>query len=373
MWPYGYSPEGEDPPEVRWVNWRWPRYQYSCGPKGIKVCLQYMVHKGVVLQQFIVENTSDQQVKVDPFDIESTVLIRDLDFLNDQYPFNKAKEDDQNQYSYELGPNGYGHVCVRRLPGHEEDCEDGSECREHAVASVMTTFVNGTAIKFDSKNKQTSSFLGGHKLGNLESGANKVEIVIARKLLLLPNHPSDWRNFVISAKESNINHWLKREINSWGKHESLASCFERLPMTTTKVVNTGTVRDENASQRPTEKNASLPCGLVPNLLALVRAGENDPDAEVTGLSAPTDSQSFPMPTGTPDSGSDWNPTRHIEYLAWRHLEHVLSVCAMPLRAPGLVEVNDSPVRMPKRDTSISPVALTCGDISGHRINTSASL
>lgn len=193
MWPYGYSPEGDDPPEVGWVNWRWPRYQYSCGPTRIKIFLQHMVHEGVVPQQFILENMTDQPVKVDPFDIESTVLIRDLDFVNDEYPFNKAKDNDENEYSYGLGPNGYGHVCMRTLPDHKENCKKGPKCQEHAVASVITTstFVNSIAIKFNSKNKQSSSFLRSYKLSNLESSANKIEIVVARKLLLLPNRPFD--------------------------------------------------------------------------------------------------------------------------------------------------------------------------------------
>lgn len=49
----------------------------------------------------------------------------------------------------------------------------------------------------------------------------------------------------------------------------------------------------------------------------------------------------------------------IEYLAWRHLEHILSVCAIPL---STLDSKETPL-----------VALTCGDMSGHRICTSASL
>lgn len=369
MLPDGYSPEGKAPPELRWVNWRWPRYHYPHTHTGIK-CLQYMIHEGVVLQQFTLENTSNEPIELGPFEMDPTVLIRDLDFVDGHYPFNEAMDNEEG-YSYRLGPNGYGHICVHTLPGHEKDCKDGPKCQEHAVASVTTTFVNGRAIKFDSRNQRSCSFLKGHKLGNSKSGTNKVEIVVARKLILLPKHAIDWRNFVISAEASDINHWLREEIrNSWRKDESLTSCFERLPMTTTKGINTGSARDEKAS----EEKTSLHFAFVPSFLALVRADGNDADAEVTGLSAPTDSRSFPMPAGKPHSGSDWNPARHLEYLAWRHLEHVLSVCAMPLRVPGLIEVDGSGVKLGARKASTIPeVALTCGDISGHRINTSASL
>lgn len=68
------------------------------------------------------------------------------------------------------------------------------------------------------------------------------------------------------------------------------------------------------------------------------------------------------PSGTPERSS---PEYHIEYLVRRNLEHILSVCSIPLRRPKLESdsfVHDSRV----------PVALTCGDMSFHRITASSS-
>lgn len=362
LWPYEYTPEGEDPPELRWVNWRWPRYQYSPTHMKVKACVQYVVREVVVLQQFTLENINDQPVDVGPFEIESTLLIRDLDFLDPRYGFNEASKDNKDEYSYRLGPDGYGHICVRRLPGHVKRCKDPM-CEAHAVASVTTTFVNGKAIRFNSQDLRASKFLKRHKLGGCESGANRVEIVVARKLILLPNRSIDWRNFIIPAVDSDINHWLMEETRKfWAGNESLHSCFTRLPMTMSRDVNTGVARGNDVAEGTVENIASL------------ESGQHVLNAKAEVPSKRTDSRSSSMPAGKSGSGSDWNPTKHFEYFAWRHLEHVLSVCAIPLWAPTLIEVGDSGVTLPDRGTSISTkVALTCGDISGHRINTSASL
>lgn len=51
--------------------------------------------------------------------------------------------------------------------------------------------------------------------------------------------------------------------------------------------------------------------------------------------------------------------RHLNFVLRRNLEHILSVCSIP--------IGDS------SETSITPIALTCGDISNHRIMAGASL
>ncbi|OJD38573.1 mg2+ transporter zinc transport protein [Diplodia corticola] len=55
---------------------------------------------------------------------------------------------------------------------------------------------------------------------------------------------------------------------------------------------------------------------------------------------------------------------HLDFLIRRNLEHILSVCSIPVASPT-PESGDC-----KHEDS--PIALTCGDISGHRVGTSAS-
>lgn len=52
---------------------------------------------------------------------------------------------------------------------------------------------------------------------------------------------------------------------------------------------------------------------------------------------------------------------HLNFMLRRNLEHILSVCCIPV-----------PMHNEQRD-EVVPIALTCGDISGHRIAKEASL
>lgn len=64
--------------------------------------------------------------------------------------------------------------------------------------------------------------------------------------------------------------------------------------------------------------------------------------------------------------------KKIEYLTWRHLEHILSVCAMPIASlPNSVRAQKQNEEL--KGEGVDMVALTCGDMSGHRVCTSASL
>lgn len=303
-----------------------------------------MTHGGVVLQQFTLENKDVKPVEVGPFRIESTVRIRDLDSLE--------PEDDENKESHSLGPNGYGHVCVRLLPGG---------CHGYAVASVSTTFVNGSAVKFNEQDESRSTLLDSFKLGGSNSGQNIVEIVIARKLIALPKGPSDWRNFVIPAHAGNINHWLQEEDDKWHEDdEQTTPCLATLAVTRNKSSNTVAARDAADPQGANEERTAP------------SQSEYD-ESSSAGANLRRNSRFFNMPCGTSNPSENWNPKDHLEYFAWRHLEHILCVCAIPLSPSELIEVSASrEVKPPVLETS-PPVALTCGDISGHRINTAASL
>lgn len=352
--PEGYLPDEENPPILKWVNWRWPRYEYvTSANEKVKACFQFMVHGRVVLQQFTLENTGDEPIKVGPIKIRSTMRPRDLDFLNDSV-------EDEPRHS--LGPDGYGHVSSCILPGHPEACEE--DCGVHGVASVMTTFLNGSAVKFNSLGEGTPSCLEEIELGrkNDASGKNKVEIVLARKLVLLPKGACDWRDFIISAKASNINQWLWEEEQLYGKEDDLwtTRSLTSLPMTKTENAKTGIDLNDEVSQGASEQSTALNC----------------PDSDASSgsdVETHKDLGFFIMPTGKSNPAKDWSPKNHLEYFAWRHLEHILSVCAVPLSIPELTKLNQhGEEEIPGRDTA-APVALTCGDMSGHRVTTSASL
>ena len=86
-----------------------------------------------------------------------------------------------------------------------------------------------------------------------------------------------------------------------------------------------------------------------------------------------------IPSATP---TNITPSR-IEFAVRRNLEHILSVCAIPVARPAVSKRNRTaqPASGKGKDVEIAafncddikPIALTCGDLSMHRICSSASL
>lgn len=341
-----------------------------------------MVHEGVVLQQFTLENTGDTSVDLGSFTFQFTPdhLIRDLDFLDASNSFNDV-DGDHKSYTFMPGPNGYARVGVHvqdedsegegegqgslveaqaTILGHEATGASNhstnsvsSHTAPHLasdqfdrVASVMTVFVNGSATE----SHHWDNLLEGydnqlHGKGTDIPGGNKLQIVVAHKLISLPHERSSWKNFVISAEAANINHWLREEEKAmWDEDDgttSTALCLVGLPVSKSKDTNLYATHKID--------------------------GSRDKNKEVAPPLSSGGPPGFSMPTGTPGAA---NPKDHLEYFTRRHLEHLLSVCSMPLSTPKLitdVDSDDGP-----EEPSLA-VTLTCGDISGHRVNTSASL
>lgn len=415
--PWVLCPDG--PLEVRWVHWRWPRYEYNTRSPGVKACFQYMVHEGIVLQQFTLENTLKENVDIEELRFRSGLLIRDLDFLDGWYGFNySAKE------FISLGPSGYGYVTVNtleeaqnavgkdgdqrtdsppkpnqspeniasKIPSTEQEKTHANESsaaqdssvtssssgksvhrpvgdqqepsgQPRAVASVITIFINGKAAKTQSDGRLSSlpNVLHGKKDG---TDSNKLQIVIAYKLLLVPESKVDWRNFVISSQAANINHWLQKEQDDLWRENETYLCAAGLSMVNTRKTDmdkTGhdiSINPEGGEQDTANSSASSS--------GPVLTGHGHSDVE------PVKPQDFKLPSGVPRKSS---PKDHLEYFAWRHLEHILSVCTVPLSTPGLIDKkgNPLPCHFLGLGAEEAPlIALTCGDMSGHRINTSAS-
>ncbi|KAJ0108354.1 hypothetical protein J7T55_005331 [Diaporthe amygdali] len=281
----------ENPPQVKWVNWRWPRYEYEIEALKVRASSQWVVHKGTVLQQFILEISGEQPIHFE-YQFPKEMLIRDLDYLNADYPFNYVEEG----YSRMDGPNGYGHVCINTLDrrGRRESVDAGNDSAENnfgpdgtdespnstaetqlsepglaqafttdakmadpvskevseaqeavapavggrklsekarkssggrsAVAAIMNPFVNGNAVK----SQDIGDIWHKHTLGGSESGsdgtANRtLEIVVAYKLILLPDGEVDWRNFLVSEREANVSNILREETNRLWENASISS------------------------------------------------------------------------------------------------------------------------------------------------------
>lgn len=454
----------QEPLNVKWVNWRWPRYEYDTGVPQVKAFIQWVVRDGIVLKQFVLENRSHEDVDFQ-FCFESRMWIRDLDYLDEAYHFN----DSDNGYYYEPGPNGFGFVRIhtwetptkvdtsgdeqtpldvpqnlrrsatgdfgqgpakdpeptpasdsqtvqpgpgspeqpmfnplknaqppsrmtteQEKPKAEGSKETGPQTNNsHAVASVITIFVNGKAIQTPGNpNFRSQTFtLAGKDAETVDPHGSTLEVVVAYKMILLPDAPVDWRNFLVPAQKAQVNVILQRETDClWETAESSSLLSIGLSLVdvnsdvrdmASKASNTESTNDsshERADQGHKDNNSN-PGSAAPNESETTTTSGGNPHRfrNWETPSAPK-TKATEFPTGTPGKASSRN---HIEYLVWRHLEHILSVCAVPLSIPALFEgarspSSSSPAELPKFAVD-APVALTCGDMAGHRICNSASL
>lgn len=303
--------------------------------------IQSIVRDGIVLQQCIMENRGDADVEIH-FAFCKAMRIWDLDHVTDDYAFNKTTPNDQNAGP---GPGGFGWVHLNRF-------NEGALGTSHGVALVISVAVNGKVISFSpGQSAHMWKQILQAKSDTLEGRSQELEIVMAYKLILVEDPVSDWTKFIIPLEDMEANRFL-REARA-------------VPSPRTFITRTND-QDSSACSEVSRHSETL--------VSDVKKGESDitnvpqdwaasaPYSELqTELSPAVDCE--PMPTKA-DSITD-----HIEFTVQRNLEHILSVCAIPVRVSG---GRDEGLIWDKlRD--VQPIALTCGDMSGHRISTVSSL
>lgn len=442
--------EIQEIPRVKWVNWRWPRYEYRLPDSNFTATCQWLVYKNIVLQQLTFRKPQDeprQCFAIVPISYDLSVsLIRDTDYLDASNDFNgvsRLSSDYSNTYKLMHGPNRCGKVLVHKLsdgipnpdqkPRDQTDQgarQDGtprnsdekthisqaagsppdedrvsrsgkSEGHDNALASVPlhpgqpveanqdpSPGFEDTGHKTTVEEKEgsprkstittqhkyprsiaavTTIFVNGEVLPELPPlrklelpKQGVLEVVYAYKLVHLPGHEVDWRNLIVSARDADVNRILKKETHRlWGSSSGPSNSLPSLGLSLRDPSKDKTAAEnwgEHAQQANDSESRKAPQDeSKPEDTSETAAA---PPPETSGLEPDAD-----VPEGTPNNSSARN---HIEYLTWRHLEHILSVCAIPLSPPSLFESGTSKVQN-------EAIALTCGDLSGHRVCTSASL
>ncbi|KAF5523655.1 hypothetical protein CGCA056_v004233 [Colletotrichum aenigma] len=333
-----------------YVHDRWPRYEVE--DKSLKLTIQWMVREKTVLQQCIITNTGETDVDI-PMEFCKGLHIRDMDYLDPMDKFN----DDWDGHVPVQGPNNYGWVLahpLKRKGATEEkrptkdtpmqlmrlgsrkptnatvDSHKGdmwgysgnvklphaeNDDNQDTIAVVISVFVDGRAIRFGTANQKSHE-----KMVRRIRGGAAIEVVSGYKMVRFTDSRASWEDFVISANVADVSN-----------HLTFASKF----FTTFS-----------------------PCAHEPSHVDHgQRDGETGRDRRRNWIS--------PLPTGPPkglleiEDQSVNQSFNHIDFVARRKLEHILSVCAIPLRDP-------------EEEGDIVPVALTCGDTSGHRVSSPAS-
>lgn len=431
----GLSPKfcPNQPPQVKWVNRRWPRYEYDTQLPNVKACVQWIVHKGAVLQQLLLENSGDHPVDFQ-FVLPRDICIYDLNDLHPDYQHRSLNEEEG--FLSVPGPNGYGLIYAREMglqrreftsKGNVSSSEDDSVTMPQApiwphptkprlartsktdfhiknsssVAALINPFVNGRAFKVqnDGDPWQELTLEGKHQ-GSHGMVHGTLEIIVAYKLMFLQRGNIDWKNFLVPANEANVSRILREETKRlWEGTEissvcslglslggvmdsviSLSKCTFEGHDKISNVKLKGKDTSSNHIDARVEPNATVDTGIKRNLSPRKAdsSGNTLDEAQRQSSSGPSGSS---LPSGTPTQESSHRS--HIEYVAWRHLEYILSVCAIPVpyttslgdhskQEPGLPCASPPASWEEEVEIDDTPVALTCGDMSGHLVCTSAS-
>ncbi|KAL1849430.1 hypothetical protein Daus18300_013254 [Diaporthe australafricana] len=306
---------------VKWLNWKWPRFEWQTN--GTRVIFQYVVREGVVLHQLLFQNNSIAPQELPDVWLASELEITDLDCLHSPY---------ENEYLVRnsSGPHGYGRVTIK--PINPEQRRDATKPEEIQGAptperhkSTTTEHYQAVALIdmfIDGKRECMETWEGQKRiLGKLDPGHVK-EIVVAYKLSDHPKEQISWEDLMIPAEHANVSKFIREDLKTLGD-EGMSARLLLLGLQLVGVV---------AEARGSHEGASLS------------------QPEVDYATARFDAEKA--------SGFD-----KMEYLTWRHLEHILSVCAVPISQSPIDVLEDiqSDVSI-GNDDGIGLVALTCGDI-----------
>ncbi|KAF5871778.1 uncharacterized protein Bfra_008802 [Botrytis fragariae] len=271
----------EDDLVRKYVHCRWPRYEYES--EKAKVVNQWMVHDGVVLQQWRFTNLDTEEIST-KIVFSKDMFIRDVQYQTwDRSNLPSGAIDDHHF----LGPESYSWIYLHELS--KDDSTNIGETRpmDNSLGVIVSVFIDGVAMKFHSNEERNLT---------VEIKQTK-EVVVAYKLVYSTSGVSnDWKQFLVEADKANVDNLLLKEF--------ISTQYRTIP--------------------------------------LFSLGDSIPNVSASETMA-------------------WDKIKsNLDFIFQRHLEHLLTVCAIPI--PSYQGSNNT-----------CAVALTCGDISAHRICTSSSL
>lgn len=273
----------------------------------------------------------------------------------------------------------------------------------HAVASIMTLYVNGVAEKMEKRARPII-----RNIGHAGSSSSVLEITVAYKMIVIPKDKVHWRNFLTPAETSDVSAMLATETRQvWG-HSSTDECkcskslcdlgLSVVALEEREVKQGASGRGQTAQNPGIAKDGAQRSMAAPKDTTTMTTPQAEASKGETLTAAEADStrQASQIRSETPVTGAAVKmsqklpPINQIEYLTWRHTEHILSVCTIPLSVPILsLDEASGPNSTAKNVVTSNfdalgtaegeevepevPLALTCGDMSGHRVCNSASL
>lgn len=415
-------------PDLQWTFWRWPRHVYPAGSfveePNLKLTIQWMVQDNTVLQQCLLESIHDDEIRVDMI-FHKSMLIRDLDHLDWRYKFNEERNEERNgerndNYDIRLGPEGHSCVFVHKLNKEPptESPTASSPLRHSNTAGIEDSQAHAgilaSYVQSSSEGVQQDAFTGSSVQNSRQEGGseprrpfqedtpshNSSSSTHSRTNEIRPHNPSpqdheahknshdisvissvtidgQFQIFEDKKDRASPQKWSVSvkgqqapglDGQPWSHEVTTAYEMKILDdLEADRQAYLIPLHKMNVSQflRDQQRAAS------PMPLYVPIPDRNRPDKHNEGdEAARTRMQHFPLDQASDKMGTV-SPEKNLGFAARRNLEHILSACTIQATPKPYGSKVASP--LPEELRHVKAVALTCGDMSGHRICWSASL
>ncbi len=307
--------ESLSPPKMEFLQARWPRLTYNV--PQVNITVQLLVHNGTVIQQYTIDNTRDEDLEM-VFD--TGVLLREQEFASLSHKFNMSGSLD-DAYDKSHGPNGYGLLVVHKLDDSQIPTEYPADSH---MAKQNETSIARTSDQAEQPVLKTSE--GDQQLkdtapASYEIGHHPEAICVVMGLFV------DGVSTKLVSSPGN----LHVQLVSKQSKTRLTAAYKAIAVLS----------------KPVRWQALM----IPAT-----------DVDIQRILTPYQHSTVRTLCPFPHDGK-------LNFMVQRNLEHILSVCSIPIKnEAGRDTVADSTT-----STDEPSIALTCGDIAGHRVNISGSL
>lgn len=238
--------------------------------------------------------------------------------------------------------------------GHDASFKDS-----YGIAIICSVAINGRVKRFGNSTTRQEWKRKVEGRPPSEPRARSLEVTTAYKMEHLKTSTNHWEELVIPWRNMRVSEFLRQEQTD----RSLRMCI--LAPSKDSIPHSMGQAGENSSVEGTR----------------APAGAESPEHHAGEGTERDQPQYDPIcsPVGTPGKSSSppdlGLPQDHLEFALRRNLEHILSVCSVQttLQTQHKAAARATSNTLDNETVNTVSVALTCGDMSGHRICWSASL
>ncbi|KAL6705832.1 hypothetical protein ACN47E_006292 [Coniothyrium glycines] len=392
------KPSEPSPPILGYMFDRWPRYVQQCtslpsqvtqsptsGPddkqaasnNAFKSSIQYYCTEGTIFQQYLIHLSEVQDFSLDNLKISDCLSIVNLDFTeNTSYDYNISPENEGNIESRAssdsvtadaTGDNAEGTQKAEELPiaDNRSTVEQPITVDDSVGGDVAGDKTD--AAEDDTKDTPRSNSMGAdHVTVDEPQSTERFSFMSSRKL---------------SEAERTGSHGMKSE----DKPNRIALIIQLFANNKIQCIsNKGEIRLSDSTKEIARKQGCIELTMTYRLRLLK---ETDSRKSPKDVMPPLDHTKIPPELSSMhETFSCENPYKklqfsaegQLDYITRRNLEHVISVCSIPVGTTpeaGHTIQNAQKTQTDSRDSEadVYKVAITCGDISGHRVGQRASL